>query len=131
MLTPEERDPAYLWEIHRAALEAEILLRQPRADGDLAHRTTCYALAHVLEKLGRFTGKLSESLRDAHPEVDWTRLARFERGLRLDDELRPDCEKIWAAVEEDLPGVADAVERLIPPLPEEVEGWVIERAAIA
>jgi uncharacterized protein with HEPN domain len=127
MLPPEERDPAYLWEIHRAAREAETYAGQVSAD-EVVHNDgpACYAISNVLERLGRFAGKLSAGFRATHPEVDWAWLASFERGLRLEDELHPDCERIWNAMQNDLPGVADAVERLIPPLPEEVEDWAQE-----
>lgn len=113
-LRPEDRDPAYLYEMRANARDAWKLAGEATREQLEADEVLQDALCYVLVKLGRFAGKVSPSFRAAHPEVPWERLAPREEWIS-----RPniDVDLLWGALRDDLPGLADKLDRLVPPLP--------------
>ena len=111
-MPPEEKDAAYLWEMREAAREAAGLGRSVSRDEMGSDRRTLYALDDALARLGRYAGKVSPGVRRAHPEVPWASLASYAeasgtRGL-------PDADLVWGALQADVPGLAKALDELIP-----------------
>jgi uncharacterized protein with HEPN domain len=46
--------------------------------------------------------KISEALREAHPEIPWPQIIAM-RNILVNDYFRVDVEEVWATVERDLP----------------------------
>lgn len=67
-----------------------------------------------LEIIGEAAGRVSRKFRDAHPEIQWSRI----RGLRnrmihgYDD---IDMDIVWDTVERDIPRLIEIIELLVPP----------------
>jgi uncharacterized protein with HEPN domain len=116
MLPPEERDPAYLWEMRAAARRAWKYGSEALREQIEAATTLRYALAHVLEKLGRFAARVSPGFRSAHPDLPWERLAALENELA--PVVRVDAGRLWNALRENVPGLAERLDALVPPVPE-------------
>ena len=64
-----------------------------------------------LQTLAESSQRLSERLKDRHPEVDWRGIAGF-RNVLVHDYLGVDVERVWQIVEEYLPGLTRSVAAL-------------------
>ena len=69
---------------------------------------------HQFPIIGEAAKPLPDALRSAHPEIQWKQMAGMRDILvhRYDDVI---LEEVWKAVVDDLPGLIEAVERLLPP----------------
>lgn len=63
-----------------------------------------------LQTMAESSRRLSEGIRQAHPEVDWRGLAGF-RNVLVHDYLGVDLEYVYRAVEQDVPRLKLACER--------------------
>ena len=75
---------------------------------------TYFAVLHQFTIIGEAAKRLPDAFRSAHPEVPWKQMAGMRDVLvhRYDDVI---LEEVWKAVAEELPGLMEAVERLLPP----------------
>lgn len=62
-------------------------------DGFLTSHTLQDAVIRNLQTLAESTQRLSDNLKDAHPEIEWYRIAAF-RNVLVHDYLGVDIEKI-------------------------------------
>jgi uncharacterized protein with HEPN domain len=63
-----------------------------------------------LQTLAESTQRLSDALKQAHPEIPWQSIARFRNRL-VHAYLAVDLDLVWAVIEKDLPPVEAMVER--------------------
>ena len=73
------------------------------------------AVLRNLQTLGQSAGRLSDTLRDAHPEVNWRGIIGL-RNILVHDYLGISLVRIWEIVEHDLPDLRRKVEALIQEL---------------
>ena len=73
------------------------------------------AVLRNLQTLGQSTGRLSDTLRDAHSEVNWRGIVGL-RNILVHDYLGISLVRIWEIVEHDLPDLRQKVEVLIQEL---------------
>jgi uncharacterized protein with HEPN domain len=66
------------------------------------------AVLRNMQILTESTQRLSESVKSAHPEIEWRRLAAF-RNILVHEYLGVDLEIVWQIVERDLPTLEAAV----------------------
>ena len=52
--------------------------------------------------MGEAAKRISQHLRDLHPEIPWRRIAGF-RDVLIHTYMRIDLDEVWAVVEKDLP----------------------------
>ncbi len=69
------------------------------------------AVVRNLQTIAESTQRLSETLRATEPEIPWRAIAGF-RNVLVHDYFGIDLEAVWSVVEEDLPALAAAVERM-------------------
>ena len=81
-------------------------------------RTTFYdstmvqdAVVRNLQTLAESTQRLSEALKNTEQEVPWRAIAGF-RNVLTHGYLNVDLEVVWSVVEQDLPALASATERM-------------------
>ncbi len=67
------------------------------------------AVLRNLQTLAESTQRLSEAVREAHPEVEWRAISAF-RNVLVHDYLGVDLERVWEIVRDDLPRLKAAVE---------------------
>jgi len=60
------------------------------------------AVLRNLQTIGQSVGRLSETLREAHPEIDWRSIIGL-RNVLVHDYLGMNLERIWDIVERDVP----------------------------
>lgn len=69
------------------------------------------AVLRKLQTLAESTQRLSEPLKATEPHMPWRAIAGF-RNVLAHGYLEVDTEAVWSVVEQDLPTLADAVERM-------------------
>jgi uncharacterized protein with HEPN domain len=70
-MQPEERDPAYLWDMREAAREALQFVDGLDYAGFLANRQVWLAVERELQIVGEAARRVSAAYKAAHPEVPW------------------------------------------------------------
>ncbi len=70
------------------------------------------AVLRNLQTIAESTQRLSSGLRATEPNVPWRAIAGF-RNVLAHDYLEIDLEVIWSVVEQDLPKLAAAVDRMM------------------
>ena len=69
------------------------------------------AVVRNLQTIAESTQRLSETLRATEPEIPWRAIAGF-RNVLVHDYFGIDLEAVWSVVDQDLPLLAAAVERM-------------------
>lgn len=111
-MRPEERDAAYLWDILDAAetvAELSSGLDFSRYEQD---RRTQLAVERALEIIGEAAGKVSSSLRNAHPEIPWRQIIG-QRNVLIHEYGEIKQERIWKVVEENIPQLIKLLKPLV------------------
>ena len=69
------------------------------------------AVVRNLQTIAESTQRLTGTLRATEPEIPWRAIAGF-RNVLVHDYFGIDVEAVWSVVEQDLPSLAAAVERM-------------------
>lgn len=78
----------------------------------LADRKTQDAVSKNVAVMGEAVRSVSQTTRDAHPEIPWSDIAGMRDRL-VHGYFRVDLNIVWDVVENDLPGFRAAIERLL------------------
>ena len=81
-------------------------------DAFLASTLIQDAVLRNLQTLAESTQRISDTLKAAHPEVEWYKIAGF-RNVLVHDYLGVDLERVWLIVERDLPDLKRAVATML------------------
>jgi len=84
-------------------------------DQFLTSRMAQDATLRQLQVMAESTQRLSEDLKDQHPEVDWRALSGF-RNVLVHDYLGIDMAEVFSAIQGNLPSLKAAVESLLSSL---------------
>lgn len=75
------------------------------------------AVMRNLQTLSQSTQRLSDTIKIAHPEVDWHGIAGF-RNILVHDYLGIRIDRVWEIIEEDLPDLKRQAEAILQELGE-------------
>ena len=70
-MPPEDRDPAYLWDIVEAAREVQRFMTAVRLEEYLQDLMRQHAIERTIEILGEAARNVSETFKAAHPDIPW------------------------------------------------------------
>jgi uncharacterized protein with HEPN domain len=84
----------------------------PGRDDFLSDTMIQDAVLRNLHTLSESKQRLSDALKDQHPEVDWTSIAAF-RNVVVHDYLGIDLPRIWDIVARDLPALKLAIDAML------------------
>jgi uncharacterized protein with HEPN domain len=90
-------------------------IAQFAADGKpafLRDRRTQSAVLRELQTMAESTQRLSQKLKDTHPEVPWQAIAGF-RNVLVRAYLEMNLERVWTIVDQDLPPLRRAVDMML------------------
>jgi uncharacterized protein with HEPN domain len=119
-MQPEERDPAYLWDMLEAARAIVEFTQGVTPDQFLEDRKemvlTRLAVERKLEILGEAARRVSAQFREAHPEIPWPQIIGL-RNVISHEYHRVNYGRIHGITREDAPRLITLLAPLIPPLP--------------
>jgi len=120
-MRPDDLDTARLWDMLRYAREIaqtapDMTFERYMSDGDRRMATE-----RRLEIIGEAARNVSRAFQDAHREIPWRQIIGLRHILAHEyGEIRQ--ERIFRIVKDNIAALIDALERLIPPLPEGAPG---------
>ncbi|MBN1805000.1 MAG: DUF86 domain-containing protein [Sedimentisphaerales bacterium] len=105
-------DKLYLIHIDECIEPIESYVKGIDKEAFLASSLVQDAVVRNLQVMAESTQRLSDSLKDSHPEIEWFRMAGF-RNVLVHDYLGVDVERIWTIVEKELPTLKQAVRKML------------------
>ena len=112
-MRPEEGDAACLWDMADAARTALDLTRGYDRSRYLGDRVMQLAVERPVEIIGEAARRISEALRQAHPEIPWRSIIAQRHVLAHEyGEIKQD--RMWRLVADDLPKLLEALAPLAP-----------------
>lgn len=109
-------DRLYLINIAECIQRIESYTREGR-DVFMQSSMTQDAVIRNFEVMGEAAKRVSQGLRQTHPEVLWHRVAAF-RDVLIHNYMRVDLDEVWNILERDLPGLKRKVEAILQELGE-------------
>lgn len=88
-------------------------VRDMTVDEFCSDRRTYSAVIREFEIIGEAIGKLPEELKGRRPDVEWQDIKDF-RNLLSHEYFGVDLEIVWRIIEDDLPGLMDAIREMMP-----------------
>lgn len=119
-MRPEERDPAYLWDMLEAArsivdIMGNLTLSRFLEDSK-EMRKTRLAVEREFEVLGEAARRISLRFRKAHPEISWSQVIGLRNFISHEYD-KVDYERIYRLARQEVPDLVSLLQSLIPPLP--------------
>ena len=71
------------------------------------------ALAHLVQVIGEAARRVSNDVREAHPEIPWADIVGM-RSKIVHDYMNVDEDIVWEVVTRDLPALVAALEKVTP-----------------
>jgi uncharacterized protein with HEPN domain len=99
----------------KECIERVIMYTEEGKDVFFADTKTQDAVMRNLQILAESTQRLSDSLIELHPEVDWRNISGF-RNFAVHEYLSIDLKMIWDIVEQDLPVLEEQIEAILSEL---------------
>ncbi len=100
MLIAARRASKYAEGVSRGDFEADLLLQ----DG----------VVHQIQIVGEAAGRVTEELKDAHPEIPWRRVIGMRHWL-VHGYRNLDLDRVWDTAQNWLPPLIAALQPLVPP----------------
>lgn len=114
-MQPEDRDPAYLWDMLEAAKEVDSMLDEYDLSVFLADRVMLRAIERSVEIIGESARRVSATYQKAHPEIPWREIIG-QRNILVHVYGQVDHELLFKTATEDIPALIIVIEELLPPL---------------
>ncbi len=100
-------DSVYLHHIIDCIRRIEENIKDERERFMVSH-TLQDAVIRNLQTMAESTQRISDDLKQVHPEIEWYRIAAF-RNILVHDYLGLDIERIWEIAQRDVPDLKHAV----------------------
>ena len=114
-MQPEERDPAYLWDMLQAAREVEDMLAGRDMKAFLGDKILLRALERIIEIIGEAARRVTIEYQNAHPEIPWREIFG-QRNILAHEYGQIDHQLLYKTVKEDIPSLITRIEELLPPI---------------
>ena len=115
-----KRDPANLWDMLAAAEKVQSFLKNKTFEDFINDDMLRAAVERNLEIIGEAARRISEDLKQEHPEIPWRRIIA-QRNVLIHEYDDIDYRELWEVTSFHLPRLIDQIKPLIPPLPPEVD----------
>ena len=115
-MRPEERDPAYLWDMLDAAETLQALAAGLSEAAYLADRKTQLAVERAIEILGEAARRVSPSFQQAHPEIPWSGIIG-QRNVIAHEYGEINQERLWIVATVHVADLIPKLRKVVPPVP--------------
>jgi len=113
-MRPEERDPAYLWDILQASREVEDMLVEHDLPAFMENRVLIRAIERNMEIIGEAARRVSMEFKAQHPEIPWRQVIG-QRNILAHEYGQIDHELLYKTAAEDVPELSQMIRSLLPP----------------
>ena len=113
-MQPEERDPAYLWDMLQAAREVAEMMADNDLPAFLGNRMLLRATERSVEIIGEAARRVSELYMINHPEIPWRKIIG-QRNILAHEYGQIDHAILYKTVIEDIPVLIKLLVDLLPP----------------
>ena len=110
----EDRDAAYLWDMVQAARDASAVTAGFTGERLRRDRVRMLALERSMELIGEAARRVSGSFCEKHPQIPWREIVGL-RNILAHEYGRVDHARLYATAIKELPGLIEALEKLLPP----------------
>jgi uncharacterized protein with HEPN domain len=115
-MQPEIRDAGYLWDMLDAAETIRKFTDNVKYHEYIADRKLQLAVERCVEVIGEAAGRISQTFREAHPEIHW-RLIIAQRNVIAHEYGEIKTERMYALVNEHIPELIEKLQKLaMPPI---------------
>jgi uncharacterized protein with HEPN domain len=114
-MRPEDRDPAYLWDMLQAAREVEEMLEGHDLGTFLSSTILLRATERSVEIIGEAARRVSVAYREMHPEIPW-RMIIGQRNILAHEYGQIDHGLLYKTAADDIPALIIQLKELLPPL---------------
>lgn len=114
-MLPEDRDPAYLWDMLQAAREVDDMLADHDLGAFLTDRVMLRAIERSVEIIGEAARCVSDTYRANHPEIPWRQIIG-QRNILAHEYGQIDHELLYKTAVEDIPALITMIQTILPPL---------------
>ena len=111
----------FLRDILNAAQQAQEFVEGLDFDTFCADTKSLFAVVRTLEIIGEAARHIPQSMKDDHPQVPWRQMLVM-RNLLIHQYFGVDLEVLWRTIQEDLPPLREAIQRILAELEDETEG---------
>ena len=112
-MLPEDRDPAYLWDMQQEAKEIEIMLSEYDMAAFLSDHVMLRAIERSIEIIGEAARHVSTTFQSKHPEIPWREIIG-QRNILAHEYGQIDHELLYKTATEDIPLLITQIEALLP-----------------
>jgi uncharacterized protein with HEPN domain len=117
----EAKDAAHLWDMLDAARAVHEFVTSRSFSDHVADRMLRGAVERHLEIIGEAANRVSLSFREAHPEIPWQRIVA-QRNVLAHEYGEIEHALVWKVVTTRVPELIHQLQRLLPPLPPQLNG---------
>ena len=107
------RDMAYLLDILLHAKDARDFTTGMDKETFFLDHKCQYAVIRCFEVIGEAVKRLSHEVQKTYPDIPWSKMAKM-RDLLIHAYNRVDLDEVWDTVQNDIPTLISALERIIP-----------------
>lgn len=115
-MRPEDKDPAFLWDMLAAARDILGFIRGNDLAGYLGDRKLQMAVERCVEIIGEAARRVSPSFQNSHPEIPWRNIIA-QRNVLAHEYGEIKQERMWTLATTRIPELIAKLEPLIPPQP--------------
>ena len=119
-MLPEDRDPAYLWDMLDYARTARDFTTRVSSHQYMHDRILQLAVERLIEVIGEAARRVSSTFKQAHPEIPWGNIIA-QRNVITHEYGVIKHERLWVVASERIPELIALLEPLVPSLPPDVE----------
>jgi uncharacterized protein with HEPN domain len=110
----EDRNAAYLWDMVQAARDASAVTAGLTEEQLRRDRVRMLALERSMELIGEAARRVGSSFREKHLHIPWREIVGL-RNILAHEYGRVDHARLYATAIKELPGLIEALEKLLPP----------------
>jgi uncharacterized protein with HEPN domain len=112
-----ERDPAYLWDMQRAARLVRSFLQGKSYKDFIGDAMLSSAIERQLEIIGEAARRISSELQEKHTEIPWRSIIGL-RNILIQEYGEVHMDRLWLIATTHVDELVEKLEPLIPPEPD-------------